>query len=75
MSATGIENGLRLADFALDPATGVRVLPGELGTTSYRDGAEQYLIDAFAAVEDRSVGSDAIAALVHDWPPLYHLSP
>jgi 2-polyprenyl-3-methyl-5-hydroxy-6-metoxy-1,4-benzoquinol methylase len=74
MSATGIAGGLRLADFTLDPATGVRVLPLAT-TTSYRDGAEQYLIDSFAAVEDRSVGSEAIAALVHDWPSLYHLSP
>jgi hypothetical protein len=75
VSAAPAAAGLRLADYVLDPVTGVRVLPGEPGTTSYRDGAEQYLLDAFAGVADRSVGSEAIAALVHDWPSLYHLSP
>ena len=74
-AVTGLQGALRLTDFALDPATGVRVLPGEPGTTSYRDGAEQYLLDGLAALGDRSVGSEAVAALVHDWPSLYHLSP
>ncbi len=64
-----------LADFELDAVSGVRVLPGERTTTSYRDGAEQYLLDGLAATADRSVGSDAVAALVRDWPSLYHLSP
>jgi Methyltransferase domain len=66
---------LRLGDFELDAATGVRVLPGERGTTTYRDGAEQYLLDGLAAIADRSVGSEAVAGLVRDWPSLYHLSP
>jgi hypothetical protein len=63
---------MRLADFTLDAATGVRTL-GE--TTSYRDGAEQYLLDGLAGVGDLSVGSVEVAALVKDWPSLYHLSP
>ena len=63
---------MRLSDFTLDAASGVRTL-GE--TTSYRDGAEQYLLDGLAGVDDLSVGSTEVAALVKDWPSLYHLSP
>jgi methyltransferase family protein len=65
----------RLADFRLHRASGVRVLPGETGVTSYRDGAEQYLFQALGTIADRRVGSPEVAALVRDWASLYHLSP
>jgi hypothetical protein len=58
----------RLADFRLHRASGVRVLPGETGVTSYRDGAERYLFQALGTIADRRVGSPEVAAIVRDWP-------
>lgn len=65
---------LRLSDFVLDPASGIRF--ADAGPPAgYLDGAETRLLEALATVEDRSVGSDALASLVEDWPTLYHLTP
>lgn len=41
----------------------------------YQDGAEAELLALLRAAEDRRVGSDELAAAVHDWPTAYHLSP
>ena len=41
----------------------------------YEDGAEAELLELFRTVENRRVGSDELAAAVHDWPTAYHLSP
>ena len=41
----------------------------------YEDGAEAELLELFRIVENRRVGSDELAAAVHDWPTAYHLSP
>jgi 2-polyprenyl-3-methyl-5-hydroxy-6-metoxy-1,4-benzoquinol methylase len=65
---------LRLTDFELDRASGVRVLPGTTGVTGYRDGAEDYLYERMKGVRDRSVGSDELGSLVHDWATQYHLT-
>ena len=41
----------------------------------YQDGAEAELLALLRAAEDRRVGSDELAAGVHDWPTAYHLAP
>jgi SAM-dependent methyltransferase len=41
----------------------------------YEDGAEAELLALVCTAEDRRVGSDELAAGVHDWPTAYHLSP
>lgn len=40
----------------------------------YSDGAEAELLELMTAAQDRSVGSDELAAGIHDWPTMYHLS-
>ena len=50
----------------------VRVLDEGL---SYADGAEDELIRILRSATDRSARSDELAAHIHDWPTLYHLSP
>lgn len=74
-STTGEPTGLRLGDLQLDAASGVRVLPDGDTTTSYRDGAEQYLLEVLGGSSDRSVGSPELARHVRDWASLYHLTP
>jgi SAM-dependent methyltransferase len=71
-----VTGSLRLADFELDPATGVRVPAGAAGVPAgYLDGAEQRLLEALPAIADRSSGSDALRGLMVDWPTTYHLTP
>ena len=41
----------------------------------YADGAEQELIETLETSQDRSSRSDELAAQIHDWPTMYHLSP
>ncbi len=66
---------MRLTDFALDAATGIR-LPATVGVPAgYLDGAERELAAALPAIGDRGTGSPELEALVHDWPTLYHLTP
>jgi SAM-dependent methyltransferase len=40
----------------------------------YLDGAEDELLEFMKNAEDRSIGSDELAAGIHDWPSMYHLS-
>ena len=40
----------------------------------YFDGAEAELLELMKNAEDRSIGSDELAAGIHDWPSMYHLS-
>ncbi len=40
----------------------------------YADGAEHELFELITSVEDRSVGSLELRALIHDWPTRYHLT-
>jgi SAM-dependent methyltransferase len=75
MAIADIPRALKLSDFELDAASGVRVLGGAERVTSYRDGAEEYLFEALGSISDRSVGSPDVARLIHDWASLYHLSP
>ena len=66
---------MRLTDFALDDATGIR-LPASAGVPAgYLDGAERELAEALPAIGDRGTGSPELEALVHDWPTRYHLTP
>ena len=66
---------MRLTDFALDDATGIR-LPATVGVPAgYLDGAERELAAALPAIGDRGTGSPELEALVHDWPTRYHLTP
>jgi SAM-dependent methyltransferase len=65
---------MRLSDFIEDADSGVRLAPSST-PAGYLDGAERHLAEVLARVGDRSVASDELAAHVHDWPTLYHLSP
>ena len=40
----------------------------------YLDGAEAELLEFMKNADDRSIGSDELAAGIHDWPSMYHLS-
>jgi O-antigen biosynthesis protein len=40
----------------------------------YLDGAESELLEFMKNADDRSIGSDELAAGIHDWPSMYHLS-
>jgi O-antigen biosynthesis protein len=40
----------------------------------YADGAEDRLLDIMLSAQDRSSGSDELAAAIEDWATLYHLS-
>jgi hypothetical protein len=64
-----------LADFELDPATGVRHAPGTGVPAGYLDGAERHLLERLPDIRDRGTGSDELATLIRDWPTLYHLTP
>ena len=64
-----------LADFELDRRTGVRHAPGSGTPAGYLDGAERHLLRAPARGRGSQHRSDELAALVHDWPTLYHLTP
>lgn len=50
----------------------VRVISEDVG---YSDNSEAELIDILNSAQDRSSRSDELAAHIHDWPTLYHLSP
>ena len=67
--------GLLLRDFVADGETGIALPPHEVPPAGYLDGAERYLFERLPGVADRSVGSEELQALVHDWPTLYHLTP
>jgi hypothetical protein len=71
--ATGAR--LSLADFVLDPSTGVRLPPGAATPAGYLDGAERHLLEGLPAIADRSTGSDELRTLMRDWPTSYHLTP
>lgn len=64
-----------LSDFVTDEETGIALPPQEVPPAGYLDGAERYLFERLPGVADRSVGSEELQTLVHDWPTLYHLTP
>lgn len=55
----------------VDPVSGVRIVGEQI---AYADGSEAELIEIIEKAEDRSTGSDELAAHIHDWPTRYHLS-
>ena len=66
---------MRLEDFSLDPASGVRVAPDGAQPAGYLDGVEGELAEALAQTQDRSVHSTELRTLMTDWPTSYHLTP
>ena len=66
---------MKLSEFVPSPGSKVRVPVSSAPPAGYLDGAEQALLDALLRATDRSVGSSELAAHVHDWPTLYHLTP
>ncbi|MCU1503894.1 MAG: class SAM-dependent methyltransferase [Ilumatobacteraceae bacterium] len=66
---------MNLSEFVPSPGSKVRVPVSSATPAGYLDGAELALLRSLTASQDRSVGSTELAAHVHDWPTLYHLTP
>jgi 2-polyprenyl-3-methyl-5-hydroxy-6-metoxy-1,4-benzoquinol methylase len=59
-----------------DQRLGLNLTAKHLGSDiPYVDGAEDEIVRIIEGSVDRSSTSDELAAQVHDWPTLYHLSP